>query len=57
VDSEKLDELIHSHWEYLKGVLVLAGHDGDRIDEIGYHYRSAFHHGYKHGQEEKKATN
>lgn len=49
--SEKLAE---DHWNYVQQV-ILEAKDMDLPDqhiiEIGFHYKTAFVHGYKHSQE------
>ena len=41
--------LAGQHWEYLNNVLLIHGLEKSDINTIGYHYRTAFIHGYKHG--------
>ena len=44
-----IEELAANHWAYVAG--VLANHTSltaDEIDMYGYHYQTAFVHGYKH---------
>ena len=48
MDKEKVKELCQAHWEYVKAVLDASGFDGD-VECIGFHYRTAMEHGYKHG--------
>lgn len=47
-------ELADAHWQYVEGVLEKAfgacAHG--RMEEIGFHYKTAFEHGYKHGLED-----
>ena len=45
-------ELASDHWSYVRGVLQAAGLFDDQIEDIEYHYISAFVHGYKHGVED-----
>jgi len=47
-------KLADDHWAYIRD-LLLAHNVGDyTVNIIGFHYRSAFKHGYKHGQEDAK---
>ncbi len=46
-------KLAEEHWRYVKGVLEVAGRSGEQLEEIEYHYLTAFEHGFKHGQEGK----
>ena len=39
----------NKHWEYVKSVLVHHHIDDKAIEDAGFHYNSAFIHGYKHG--------
>ena len=41
--------LSEQHWEYVRGVLQAHGERPEVIEKCGWHYRSAFDHGYKHG--------
>jgi len=52
MNNKELDEMIEEHWEYIKGVLATHGIDVEWIDVIGFHYKTAMKHGYKHGKEE-----
>jgi len=46
---EKMAEL---HWNYIKSLLVAHGFDADdNLELIGFHYQTAFIHGFKHGVE------
>jgi hypothetical protein len=42
--------LADEHWGYVKEVLEL--HGAREIQAIGWHYKTAFIHGYKHGQQD-----
>jgi len=54
--KNKAEELAEAHWKYVSGVIYYAKAAGDEaeIEEIKYHYITAFIHGYKHGVEERK---
>jgi len=62
--NKKLDELVNAHWEYVDGVIMAELKEFSitpteittHLDLIGYHYRTAFVHGYKHGMESKDVS-
>jgi hypothetical protein len=37
------------HWSYVRGVLETADVPENIINKIGFHYKTAMIHGYKHG--------
>lgn len=39
------------HWDYVKGVLALYLSSESIVQQAAYHYKTAFVHGWKHGQE------
>lgn len=39
------------HWEYIKSLLENCNMNPDEIRRIGFHYKTAFIHGFKHGVE------
>lgn len=45
-------ERTRQHWEFIKGVLETACENPEVIDKIGFHYRTAMIHGYKHARQE-----
>jgi hypothetical protein len=45
--------LIDEHWKYVEALLKLHGEDPNVIRKIGFHYKTAFQHGMKHGKEEE----
>lgn len=51
-------ELAEAHWSYVEGVMRAHDLPEESIRECGFHYRSAFVHGWKHSAEEaaKEAT-
>jgi len=56
--GSKSQELAAAHWRYVEEVLRQAYKEDSKtveayIAEIGFHYRSALIHGYKHAMEEK----
>ncbi len=50
------EQLAAAHWKYVEGLLELHGVDAEDVEIIGWHYRSAMVHGYKHGVEAAKET-
>jgi len=48
-----IDKLIEDHWWYVCGILEVDGLTTGEIERIGYHYRTAFKHGFKHAKEEE----
>ena len=48
---ETAEKLADQHWKYIRQVLETHGAAGDEIARIGFHYLTAFVHGYKHGME------
>jgi hypothetical protein len=43
-------ELIEEHWKYIEDLLRV--HGVDNLELVGWHYKAAFLHGYKHGRED-----
>ena len=55
-ESIVLDEahkLANEHWEYIKELLDI-NRNTNWIEQIGFHYKTGFIHGYKHGQADKE---
>ena len=48
-----IEKLIDDHWDYVKSVLDHAHMDADEMDNIEFHYKTAFEHGWKHGMGEE----
>jgi len=46
------NEIAEAHWNYIKDLLLNHKIAKDKINLVGFHYKTAFVHGYKHGQEE-----
>ena len=44
--------LAREHWAYIKQLLLTHGVQIEQVNIIGFHYETAFVHGYKHGQED-----
>jgi len=51
--ESRAEELAAAHWSYIAALLSAHQHQPELIEIIGFHYRSALIHGYKHGQEDK----
>lgn len=45
-------KLAADHWKYVHSVLCAHGVNLSVVDSCGFHYRSAFEHGYKHALED-----
>ena len=39
------------HWGYIQGLLLAHRVDEEFIEMIGFHYQTAFIHGWKYGEE------
>jgi hypothetical protein len=50
--ADKAVKLAEEHWNYVESVLATSGHTEENIKLIGFHYKSAFVHGYKHGRQD-----
>lgn len=53
MNIDKAKQLACEHWAYIKQLLLTHGVPIEQVNIIGFHYKSAFVHGYKHGQEDK----
>ena len=51
-EKSVLSELLEHHTEWFKGLLDSFGGTDITEDTLLYVYRTAFEHGFKHGQEE-----
>jgi len=56
--AEYVEELAEKHWAYLEKVIrneYRSTGSNPELDEycrrVGYHYKTSFRHGWKHGQE------
>jgi len=47
-----VNELVDKHWSYVEQMLKAHGEDEDIIRVIGFHYKTAMVHGFKHGRED-----
>jgi hypothetical protein len=45
-------EIAEEHWRYIEAVLSVHERSKEVIEMIGFHYKTAFVHGWKHGMEE-----
>jgi hypothetical protein len=45
-------ELADAHWSYIESLLATHNNSPEEIDVIGFHYKTAFIHGYKHAVED-----
>ena len=48
---KKPEDLAEEHWAYIRNLLMVHGEDDSVIEKIGWHYTTAFVHGYKHALE------
>ncbi len=51
--GKRVEQMAKDHWDYVKKVLKYDGIPPKTMTLIGFHYQSAFIHGYKHGREVK----
>ena len=54
MNMEKAKQLSREHWTYIKQLLLTHGVPIEQVNVIGFHYKTAFIHGYKHGKEDCK---
>lgn len=50
-DTERAESLATAHWLYIESLLSAHGQDETTIEQCGFHYRTAFVHGWKHAME------
>ena len=43
------------HWGYIRTLLEIHNTNTYTIEKVGFHYRTAFIHGWKHGKEEAES--
>ncbi len=43
--------LADDHWAYIESLLTMHGETEDIIQKVGWHYKTAFIHGFKHAME------
>lgn len=46
-----IDTLADQHWQYIRALLIQHGEDLCTVEKIGFHYKSAMKHGWKHAVE------
>lgn len=57
-ENDSVKELIDQHWKYISGVLETSVQDTavytktNLIAIVGFHYKTAMLHGWKHAKEE-----
>ena len=49
--ENRTEELAKAHWDYIEKLLITHDVMGEERNIIGFHYKTAFIHGYKHGVE------
>jgi hypothetical protein len=45
---EEVKKLAGEHWNYIRDVLMIHGVNQETVYLIGFHYVTAFEHGWKH---------
>ena len=52
ITGDTLHKLAVAHWDYVKAVIINSESNINHklLDVIGFHYITAFKHGYKHGE-------
>ena len=48
---DEAKKLAEAHWSYVRDVLLMHGEPANNVELIGFHYKSAMVHGFKHGVE------
>jgi len=54
---ERAEFLADEHWGYVEQILYNHGVDEKEVERIGFHFKSAMIHGYKHGRLEEQENN
>ena len=54
ITGDELHRLAVEHWDYVKGVIINSESNINHrvLGIIGFHYITAFKHGYKHAKDE-----
>lgn len=54
--KDETHKLAVAHWDYVKAVLINSESNINHklFDIIGFHYITAFKHGYKHGKKDSR---
>ena len=47
--EDEVQEVVRRHWEFVDGILDAHGVTENDRELIGFHYRIAMGHGFKHG--------
>lgn len=50
-ENDRAKQLAGEHWDYIGALLKVTGVPDVESERIGFHYRSALIHGFKHGAE------
>jgi hypothetical protein len=50
------EKLAWDHWKYIEGVLKAHEMNPKVLEQIKFHYTTAFIHGYKHGVEDSLSS-
>ncbi len=50
LDDPDFKKRTADHWSYIKGILEHDNISPELVEKIGWHYRMAMIHGYKHGK-------
>ena len=53
-DNEQKRILTRAHWDYILQVLTAHGVETRIKNLVGFHYQTAFEHGFKHGVDYEK---
>ena len=52
--SENFKESVETHWKYIEELLRTHEESETTIQRIGFHYKTAMLHGYKHGYKDAR---
>lgn len=53
--TSRSETLAKDHWGYIKSLMETHRVDENTINTMGFHYVTAFVHGYKHAQEDMQS--
>jgi hypothetical protein len=56
LNCDNHEQIAEAHWVYIKSVLETHGEGPGIISTIGFHYKTAFIHGWKHAKEDADAA-
>lgn len=51
-DADRAQHLADAHWTYIARLMYAHDEDEEIMELCGFHYRTAFIHGYKHALED-----